>query len=40
MEAASDYLLDLVLLRYGKLEDDYLVFSSPRRESHMALVQP
>lgn len=36
----QNYLLDLVLLRYGKLEDDYLVFSSPRRESHMALVQP
>lgn len=26
----QNYLLDLALLRYGKVEDDYLVFSSPQ----------
>ena len=27
----QNYLRDLVLLRYGKLEDDYLQFSAPAR---------
>jgi monooxygenase len=36
----QNYLLDLALLRYGKLEDDYLVFSVPQSAEQTALVQP
>lgn len=36
----QNYLLDLALLRYGKLEDDYLVFSAPQGEQQGVLVQP
>lgn len=33
----QNYLLDLALLRYGKLEDDYLEFSTPREEAQAEL---
>lgn len=33
----QNYLLDLALLRYGKLEDDYLEFSAPREEAQAEL---
>ena len=36
----QNYLLDLALLRYGKLEDDYLVFSAPQGEQQGVLAQP
>jgi len=36
----QNYLLDLALLRYGKLEDEYLVFSAPQGEQQSLLVQP
>lgn len=36
----QNYLLDLALLRYGKLEDDHLVFSAPRQVPQAVLVQP
>ncbi|MDR8013235.1 flavin-containing monooxygenase [Ectopseudomonas guguanensis] len=36
----QNYLLDLALLRYGQLEDDYLVFSAPQAEPQTAVLQP
>ena len=36
----QNYLLDLALLRYGQLEDDYLVFSAPQAETQTAVLQP
>ena len=37
----QNYVLDLALLRYGKVEDGYLVFSSPasQRQAGGAAVQ-
>ena len=32
----QNYLLDLALLRYGKVEDGYLEFSSPQSEEEVA----
>lgn len=32
----QNYLLDLALLRYGKVEDSYLEFSSPPPTEHIA----
>ncbi len=41
LEALQNYVLDLALLRYGKVEDGYLVFSSPapQRQAGGAAVQ-
>jgi hypothetical protein len=35
----QNYLFDLAQLRYGNLEDDYLVFSAPQGEHKSVLAQ-
>ena len=36
----QNYLLDLALLRFGKIEDGYLVFSAPQAQAGASLLAP